>query len=227
MWRELVQRALIQAGNWLLVVGAIGLFLAALSIRSSDQQVAAAPETATATATATQSETDLLVPSADRTDDPPTADPTPTPTPEPVPTATARPVSSSPPRRVPTPVPVPDPNPVLLTQEHVSGSFGQTLWLSGHSVMLRPKTTPWSTQCEWMLPDAAVFDLVITFSTYVDHPNYSQNGAGVTNCRDGDVLTPVVSGAPYELHLGVAAGSAVSIIINPNDGSHSLYFDFH
>lgn len=208
--------------------GSADLEPAALASVTSPTPEASRPSAARPVAPADPPLTGTIVPPI-RPPDASAAAPTASPTPSPAPIAAApdapppapAPAPPVPAAPAPTAAPVADPNPVLLTESRVTGRLGSTLAQEGYSVTMRPKATPSTSQCAEAHPAFAVYELTVVYSTPFSMPHVD---AGMS-CMDGPAF-PLLSGAIYEVFVDRPAGSPIEVWISPNDGPHTLIFDF-
>lgn len=221
--------------GWVTAIVVVAVLAFALTLRGGSLTVGDSPATPSPS-------TDAPVAQATVTPRP-TAEPTPTIAPTPPPTSaptivpatpTPVPVAAAPPA-TPTPVPGHDDDPVLLTNDRVDGTLGQTLTIGGYSVRAVRVASPAEGQCATILQGGEHFyEITLTYAGPLYSVSFDIGGGISMWCNDfnGDItqqfpsgVTRVVVVAPAE--NSAASGRPFSVFLTPQNGPHSLWYVFN
>jgi hypothetical protein len=227
-----------QAAGWLAAIGVIAVLAVALTLRGGSTSVGQALATASPSADAAIAEASPTPRPTRRPTPEPTAEPTATPppvTPAPAPATPAPTPVAVAPAPTATPVPVHDDDPVVMTQDRVDGTLGQTLTIGGYSVRAVRMAAPADDECATILQGGEHFyEITLTYSGPLFDVGFDIGGGISMWCIDAEGsasaqypsgVTRAIVAAPGE--TSAASGLPFTVFVTTVNGPHSLWYVFH
>jgi len=206
-----------QAASWFVVIGVVAAMAVAIAVRGGTSATGAPPSAQSADAVVAEASAPSI-PTPMPTPRP-TLEPTPEPTPAPTPTLqrpTAQPTPIAvAPAPTATPVPIHDDEPVLLTEERVDGTLGDTLTIAGYSVRAVRVAAPAPGECATISREGDHFyEITLTYAGPLRQINFDIGGGVALWCFEGEDFEADASPADH-----FPSGMTRSVLVRPGENS--------